>query len=137
MEDDILLDKINIVERCIKRIQDEYIGYEDELVTNYTKQDAIILNLQRACEAIIDMGLRIIRLKHLDLPQSARDIFAILEREGIIAADLSKKLQAMVGFRNIAVHDYTNLNLDIVKTILEENLDDLVNFNTVILHIKF
>jgi len=137
MEDDILLDKINIVERCIKRIQDEYIGYEDELVTNYTKQDAIILNLQRACEAIIDMGLRIIRLKHLDLPQIARDIFAILEREGIIAADLSKKLQAMVGFRNIAVHDYTNLNLDIVKTILEENLDDLVNFNTVILHIKF
>jgi len=135
MDDDVLLDKIAIVERCIKRIQEEYVSYENELLTNNTKQDAIILNLQRACEAIIDMGLRIIRLKHLDLPQSTRETFIILERSSLISADLSKKLQAMVGFRNIAVHDYTNLNLDIIKSILEKNLDDLLEFNKVVLQI--
>jgi len=135
MDDDVLLDKVAIVERCMKRIQEEYVGYEKELSTNYTKQDAIILNLQRACEAIIDMGLRIIRLKHLDLPQSTREIFIILERSDLISADLSKSLQAMVGFRNIAVHDYTNLNLDIITSILEKNLNDLVEFNKVVLHI--
>jgi len=135
MDDDVLLNKISIVERCIERVRNEYTGHESELKTNYTKQDAIILNLQRACEAIIDMGLRIIRLKHLNLPQSTREIFTILERANLISADLSKNLQAMVGFRNIAIHDYCNLDLDIIKSIIEKNLNDLLTFNKIVLQI--
>jgi hypothetical protein len=55
--DDVLLNKANIVENCIRRIHEEYIGHEDEIATNYTRQDSIILNLQRAYGAVIDMGL--------------------------------------------------------------------------------
>ena len=34
----------------------------------------------------------------------------------------------MVGFRNVAVHDYTGLNLEIVRSIVETRLDDLLAF---------
>lgn len=34
----------------------------------------------------------------------------------------------MVGFRNIAVHDYQAVNLDIVKVIIEKHIDDLKEF---------
>ena len=50
MKNDVILNKINIVERCIKRIHEEY-GNNPEHLKNFTKQDSIVLNLQRACEA--------------------------------------------------------------------------------------
>ena len=37
-------------------------------------------------------------------------------------------MQAMVGFRNIAVHDYTPLNLEVIKAIIEKHLADFGDF---------
>lgn len=127
--DDILLNKAMNIERCIQRIKQEYFGFENELATNYTKQDAIILNIQRACETAIDMGMRVIRLKSLGLPQNSRDTFILLENANLISAPLSQRMQAMVGFRNIAVHNYTQLNLDIVRSIIEKEIDDFLVYS--------
>ena len=37
-------------------------------------------------------------------------------------------MQSMVGFRNIAVHDYQNLNIDIVISVVQNNLKDFNNY---------
>jgi uncharacterized protein YutE (UPF0331/DUF86 family) len=74
-------------------------------------------------------------LKHLDIPQTACEVFAILEQSHIIAPDLSQKLQAMVGFGNIAIHDYQTLNLEIVKSIIANHLPDLVVFEKIVLQL--
>ena len=126
--DDVILNKIATIEKCIKRIYEEYQGHEEGFDYDYLRQDSIILNLQRACEASIDLGIRVIRIKKLGIPQTSRDVFSILENEGIITSDQSKKMQAMVGFRNIAVHDYQKLNLDIVKSIISTRLVDFQDF---------
>ena len=126
--DDIQLNKISIIKNCIKRIHEEYLGHELELESNFTKQDSIIFNLQRACEAALDLGTRIIRLKNLGIPQSSRDVFLLLEKAGSIPHDLSLSLQAMVGFRNIAVHDYQKVNLEIVRSIITTKLSDFDRF---------
>lgn len=54
MADDVLLSKAGIIERCVRRSNEEYTGHESALETDHTRQDAIVLNLQRACEASID-----------------------------------------------------------------------------------
>lgn len=126
--DDVILNKIAIIERCIKRLNEEYLGHEQELESNFTKQDSIILNLQRACEASIDLGMRIIRIKKWGIPQESREVFDVLQREGILPLQLSKSMQNMVGFRNLAVHDYQRLNLAIVRSILNDHLSDFINF---------
>ena len=123
--DEILINKKTTINRCIKRIQDDF---QDDFKSNYTKQDAVILNIERACQAAIDMGNRMIRIKNLGLPQSNRDTFLKLEKDGIISAELSKKLQSMAGFRNLAVHDYGSINIDVIINIIENNLQDLVHF---------
>jgi len=133
MKDDVVLSKIENIERCIERIQEEYVGSEDQLETNSTKQDSILLNLQRVCESAIDLGTRIIRIKQLGLPESSRDVFAILENAEIISSEISSSMQAMVGFRNIVIHQYEKLDLDIVKDVLENRLDDFYQFNKTIL----
>ena len=42
-------------------------------------------------------------------------------------------MQAMVGFRNIAVHDYQEINLLILQKIIENHLVDFMQFTKTIL----
>ncbi|MEA5007093.1 type VII toxin-antitoxin system HepT family RNase toxin [Clostridium tyrobutyricum] len=129
---DVVLNKISVIERCIKRIKEEYDNNPENL-KNYTKQDSIILNIQRACEASIDLSMHIISERKFGIPQNSRDAFEILFNNKIIDENLMRKLKSMVGFRNIAVHDYQTVNLDIVKAVIENHIDDLKKFSSLIL----
>jgi uncharacterized protein YutE (UPF0331/DUF86 family) len=134
MKNDIILNKVSLIERCIKRIHEEYENNPSNL-QNYTKQDSIILNLQRACEASIGLSMHIIAEKKLGLPQNSRDAFSLIEEQGIIPSSLSQKMKSMIGFRNIAVHDYQEINLTILQKILENHLVDFMQFTkTIILY---
>lgn len=124
MVDDVLLNKIASIERCLKRVEEEYRGHEKEFHGNLTRQDSIVLNLLRACEASVDLAMHLVRTKKLGLPQESREAFTLLEQSGMLDAELAARMRAMVGFRNIAVHDYQKLSLDVVQSILEKHLDD-------------
>lgn len=133
MGSDVLLNKVAIIERCLVRISSEYKGFEDELEINYTRQDSIILNLQRACESSIDAAMHLVRVRKLGIPQESREAFDMLYEAGIISDSLRDRLKAMIGFRNIAVHDYRKLNLDVVRHILEEHLHEFREFGEAVL----
>lgn len=131
MLDDVIINKCAVIENCLSRIEEEYRGHENEIDTNYTKQDSVVLNLQRACEAAIDLGMRWVRLSKLGVPQTCDDVFELLAKHHLIPHSLAHDLQAMIGFRNIAVHDYQKLNLAIIHNILEsklKNFKELIHF---------
>lgn len=128
MTDDVVLNKCAIIERCIQRLDEEYRGHESELAGNLLRQDSIILNLQRACEASIDLAMHLVRIHRLGLPQESREAFRLLEAQGLVDAETSARMQAMVGFRNIAVHNYQKLNIDVVRSILDRHLADFRRF---------
>jgi uncharacterized protein YutE (UPF0331/DUF86 family) len=130
MADDVILNKAAAIERCLQRILEEYGGDDKNLTQNQTKQDAIILNLQRACETSIDLAMHVISVRRLGIPQDSRDAFALLQAAGVLSADLTVRMQQMVGFRNIAIHEYTRLNLDIVRAIVTTRLDDFRLFSS-------
>jgi uncharacterized protein YutE (UPF0331/DUF86 family) len=133
MADDVLLNKAAAIERAVARAREEYAGNDANLLGNQTKQDAILLNLQRACESTIDAAMHLVRIHRLGIPQETREAFDFLERAGLIDASLAVRLRKMVGFRNIAVHDYQRVNLDIVKAILVERLDDFLEFTRIVI----
>ncbi len=133
MADDVLLNKVAIIERCVTRVREEYADNEANLLGNQTRQDAIILNLQRACEAAIDLAMHLVRIHHLGIPQETREGFAMLRDARRLPADLADRMARMVGFRNIAVHDYHKLDLQIVKSIVTTRLDDFLEFTRAVL----
>jgi uncharacterized protein YutE (UPF0331/DUF86 family) len=133
MTDDVLLNKAATIERCIKRIREEYEDHKSTFITDYTRQDSVILNLQRACEACIDAAMHLIQIQKLGLPQSSREAFVLLKEAKIISTELGKELQAMVGLRNIAVHEYTKLDMDIVIAIIENHLKDFLAFTKILI----
>ena len=128
MPDDVLFNKVAAIERAVARVREEHAGDDANLLENATRQDAILLNLQRACESAIDLAMHLVRVDHLGVPQDSRDGFALLAGAGAIDAELAERLQKMVGFRNIAVHDYERLNLEIVRSIVTERLPDFEQF---------
>lgn len=134
MIDDVILNKTQIIKRCIKRINEVYANSPDNL-ENYIKQDSIILNLQRACEATIDLAMHIVAEKNLGLPQTSRQAFDLLYENNIIDQQTANRMKAMVGFRNIAVHDYQSVNLSILQKIIELHLDDFELFTKKLLQI--
>ena len=134
MIDDVILNKTEIVKRCIRRAKEEY-DCNPKNLENYTKQDSITLNIQRACEAVIDLGMHVIAERDLGIPQTSRDTFEILQDNMIITSEMCERLKAMIGFRNIAIHNYQRLNLKIIQAIIEKDLKDLLSFTDVILKI--
>jgi len=125
---DVVLNKIQTIEKCLKRIREEYVGFEESFEENYTKQDSVILNLERASQASIDIATHIVKTNNLGLPNTSRELFSMLLDAGIISEDICKQMQGMVGFRNIAVHDYQNLNIEIVVAIVQKHLGDFEGF---------
>jgi uncharacterized protein YutE (UPF0331/DUF86 family) len=132
MADDVLLNKAATVERCVARAREEYAASPD-FATDFTRQDAAVLNIQRACEACLDMGQHLIRRDRLGLPQSARDVFALLAQASWIDTTLQDTMQRMVGFRNIAVHDDQKLLFPILPSVVTVHLNDFLRFTTAIL----
>ncbi|OAH99912.1 type VII toxin-antitoxin system HepT family RNase toxin [Methylomonas methanica] len=133
MADDVLLNKAATIERCVRRAREEYAADPDTFAQNHSRQDAAILNIQRACEAALDMGQHLIRREKLGIPQSARDVFNLLAKGGWIEVALAENLKRMVGFRNIAVHDYQALQLPITVAIIDKHLDEFLQYSQALL----
>ena len=78
MPDDVILNKAEIIERCIGRVKDTYSRNPSALQTDCFCQDGIVLNLERACQAAIDLGMRWVRIEALGVPKESRDAFSLL-----------------------------------------------------------
>jgi uncharacterized protein YutE (UPF0331/DUF86 family) len=133
MADDVILNKAAIIERCVKRVRDLYADDDANLFEDITRQDAIVLNLLRACEAAIDLAMHLVRRQRLGVPQESREAFSLLAEAGALDPLLAATLARMVGFRNLAVHEYQALQMPIVRAIIREQLADVLEFAAVAL----
>ena len=129
---DVVMAKVAIIQRCLKRIRETTDNNPDSL-DNIDKQDIFVLNLQRLVQAVIDLATHIVASEGLGLPDTIKDNFRLLLEKKIVDKGLAVKMERMVGFRNIAVHDYQFINEKILKSILSKNLSDLEEFYTAVL----
>jgi uncharacterized protein YutE (UPF0331/DUF86 family) len=126
---DVVFNKAEIIERTLARVSATYMAHAAALDRNLDAQDVIILNLQRACEASIDLAMHVVRITGIGLPKESRDAFSLLEQNKIIPSDMAERLKSMVSFRNIAVHDYRALDWIIVRAIVEKDILDVAEFS--------
>ena len=127
---DLYINKLASLERCLLRVNDEFQP-KSAFLDSLSRQDAAILNLQRACEVSIDLANMYIKDNNLGLPSNAREAFDILHRHNILSDELASKMKKMIGFRNIAVHEYQSLDINIVVSVIEKHLFDFEEFGRV------
>ena len=131
--DKVLARKAKVIERCVGRAREEYALAEGLFLSNYSRQDAAILNIQRACEAALDMAQRVISTQKWGLAEFSKDLFGVLQRHAVIDEKMTITLSHMVGFRNLAVHDYEDLDMKIVESIIKNDASDLLAFSELVL----
>ncbi len=130
---DVVLAKTAVIQRCLKRIK-HTTELKPSALDNIDKQDIFILNLQRAVQAAIDLAAHITASEGLGLSDTIKGNFKLLRNAGIINDKLTRKMESMTGFRNIAIHDYQAIDIDILKSILKKHLKDLEDFYTAVLN---
>ncbi len=124
----VVLSKTSGVRRRLERLKDFKRVSPEKLKNDMDTQDIVLHNLQFAIQGCLDIGSHIISDEGWGIAGSFSDMFYILQERQVIAPSLADKMVAMVGFRNILVHEYETIRLDIVVNILEHHLDDIEEF---------
>jgi len=122
--EDVVLAKASNVRKTVAAIR-LVNGPENSAVSDWIRMDATVLNLQRAVEALLDLANHLISANGWELPRDGRHAFSILSEHGVLAGNDLALARAMVGFRNVAVHDYAALDPEIVRGIVRDRLGDL------------
>lgn len=123
-ENDVILAKIAIMKKCVATIEQ----IRDADVSEWMRRDLWVLNLQRAVQAAIDLAHVVIARDGLGLPTDYGQSFDLLARHKIIDLPTAINLRRMVGFRNIAVHEYQEIDDRILQSIIEHHLDDFEGY---------
>jgi len=121
--DDVMLNKAAVIERSLRRVLEIYRADPD--LADLMHIDALTLNVERACQAAIDLAMHVVASKHLGMPQSQADAFRFLADAGEIDRKLSERMIGMCGFRNILIHQYQELELELLHEVASEHWKDL------------
>lgn len=133
MNNDLIVGKIQSIQRCINRAREEYAANPEQFDTNFTRQDAAMLNVLRACEQTIDLANHLLKNYKMGIPTTSAESFELLQKGQIISPALAGRLKNIVHFRNTLVHHYQQLDMAIVKRVLATGLDDLNHFTADVL----
>ena len=136
VDHDLVYGKVDSIKTCLSRIRD-VTHLDAGSLDDIDAQDIFVLNLQRAVQSTLDLASHIVASEGLGLPENLKDNFILLRQASIIDEKLSQKMSKMVGFRNIAVHEYQAIDIDMLKSILLHHLEDFEAFYLAILqHFK-
>jgi uncharacterized protein YutE (UPF0331/DUF86 family) len=70
MDEDLILGKLESLSRCLARIEEKTPATAEELKADFDRQDIISVNLERAVQACVDVGMHVISQRNLLLPDS-------------------------------------------------------------------
>lgn len=132
MDREVVEQKLESLRRCLLRIEVKCPADASTLVADIDLQDIISLNLSRAVQISVDVGAHLIAGMEVPPPDTMGQTFDLLAQAGVVSSELAGSLKKAVGFRNIAVHNYENINWEIVHSIVKYHLKDFSEFAKVV-----
>jgi len=129
----LILAKASKVQSHLGRVREKRTVGLDEFLTDLDRQESILFNLQMAIQNCIDMAGHIISDQELGVAGSTNEMFYMLRESGYLTPKLTEKMVAAVGFRNLIVHEYGNIDLGKVYQIAHHDIEDLEQYLKAIL----
>jgi uncharacterized protein YutE (UPF0331/DUF86 family) len=128
MSKEVVGAKLESLRRCVQRIKDKTPPSSAVLIKDSDLQDIICVNLERAVQICVDLASHIIAESDTRAPGSMGESFEQLRNINLISDELAARMKKAVGFRNVAVHAYQEINWEIVYAIITTRLSDFVEF---------
>lgn len=120
--------KLDSLMRCIDRVRTWCPATAEALSENIDAQDIVSLNLTRAVQLCVDIGAQLLARTNASAPETMGETFTRLAQVGLVAPELAERMRRAVGFRNIAVHEYDEIDWYIVHAIATRHLGDFEDF---------
>jgi uncharacterized protein YutE (UPF0331/DUF86 family) len=124
MDADVVLAKLDSLQRCVGRVEEKTPSNVEVLKSDYDMQDIISLNLERAVQISVDIAAHILSAKDTSTPATIGETFTALSEVGVISTELAERLRKAVGFRKISVHEYEKIDWEIVYSICTKHMKD-------------
>ena len=134
MDRQVIDQKLESLRRCLSRIESKMPFDAAQLAGDFDLQDIVSLNLTRAVQMAVDIGAHIASSHNESGPSTMGETFDQLASMGVLTTDLAEQLKKSVGFRNIAVHNYSTINWQVVNAIVLHHLQDFKNFAVAVTH---
>jgi uncharacterized protein YutE (UPF0331/DUF86 family) len=131
----VIDDKLERLRRCIQRIEHKRPALLADLVADYDLQDILSVNLERAIQLCVDIAAHIIAAREISAPTTMAAAFESLQVLQVLSPELATSMKKAVGFRNIVVHNYQEIDWEIVFNICHHKLDDFRAFAQAIVHL--
>jgi uncharacterized protein YutE (UPF0331/DUF86 family) len=122
----LIAKKLARIESCVADLR--RLANADALTTDVREQRFVEHTLQIAIQAALDVAAHIVADGRLGEPRSNRELIDLLARHDWIDERLTASLRNMVGFRNVLVHGYDDVDLGVVRDVLTNRLGDLDAF---------
>ena len=130
VDSDLVRRKLTELSEYVSQVSE----YRDVTVEQYRAdwkiQRIVERTLQMAIEACVDIASHMVADRGLRAPATYADTFDILVHSGLLSPDLGEAMVKMTGFRNVIVHDYAGIDVEVVIRVLRERLDDFRRFET-------
>ena len=110
----VIGEKLISLNRCLERIKLHTPTSVETLQNDFDAQDIISLNIQRAVQISVDIAAHILAEQLHEQTPTMAETFLALSRHGLLDSQLASRLAKAVGFRNIAVHEYNTLDMNIL-----------------------
>ena len=118
--------RLAVIDTCVSDLR--ALARPDRLDTDIRERRFVERTLQVAIQAALDVASHIVSDRRLGEPATNRELFTLLERDGWVSPELRARLADMAGFRNVIVHGYDDVDLDVVRDVLKNHLVDLERF---------
>ena len=122
--------KLAFIETCVRELR--ALCRPENIEQDVREERFAAHTLQIAIQAALDVASHIVSDQRLGEPESNRELFQKLADAGWVAPQLITPLRDMAGFRNVVVHGYQRVNPAAVREVVENHLDDLLNFGAAI-----
>lgn len=124
----VIEQKLEALRRCLHRIEEKCPSDPGTLARDPDLQDILTINLTRAVQICVDIGTSVIATLEVPAPDTMGDTFDVLASSEIIGQELANQLKKAVGFRNIAVHAYEEIDWSIAHAIALHHRNDFTRF---------
>ncbi len=128
MDASLIAQKLDSLRRCLNRVQSRCPATAELLSQDIDAQDVVVLNLSRAVSLCTDIALHVLSSREQPVPQTMGQAFEQLAALGMITEATNLNVRKAVGFRNMAVHSYDQIDWAIVFSIASSELSDLKKF---------
>ena len=129
----VIGEKLLSLNRCLERVKLHTPANVEALQNDFDAQDIISLNIQRAVQISVDIAAHILAEQLHEQTPTMAETFLALSRHGLLDSQLASRLAKAVGFRNIAVHEYNTLDMNILYSIITKEIGCFYEFSDTVL----